>query len=270
MAGFWSLFSGIGFYRNAPYYDREDADDLKIIAIIFGSVYMLLTAIEAFGFFAGITQKLLFARIFAWLSAGATLVVAALGLARTVIHFTKKSSILKVCVEAADGATWVYTGFWGPIASGRLDLEDAQRWCNRSWDRGSWSEIIAFIATTLLAALFTSIAFAYYRQLLDPTGPHNFSRAPASAIRTEIYPTHYAPPYPGGPAPYPTYGQPTPSHAPYSAYPAYGPPPGPPPAETKPPGYEGYGWTGNNDDNKTRNPFDDTAAPPAGGSNPRP
>jgi hypothetical protein len=114
-------------YDDLSTHFTEDADDLKIIAIIFGSVYMLITAIEvrssrselirakqltsAIGIWTvrrsngrcysvasfhevtdlvSLQQKLAPARIFAWLSAFVTLVVAALGLARTVIHFTKK------------------------------------------------------------------------------------------------------------------------------------------------------------------------------------
>ncbi|EEB92749.1 hypothetical protein MPER_08696, partial [Moniliophthora perniciosa FA553] len=62
---------------------------------------------------------------------------------------------------------------------------------------------------------------------LDPTSPANVTRVPA---RTEVWATHYNPPYSG------------PYNGPYNG--PYAPPPGPPPAAReqdngKPPGYIG-------------------------------
>jgi len=262
MAGLWSLFSGIGFFRNVSYYEDGGATVLRILSIVLGALYMVGAAIEAFGMFAAITQKLTPVRIFAWLSALIVVIIAGIGLARIVIHFTKKDTIIDICTNAADGRSFVYTGFWGPITSGRMDRATAEDWCKRSWDRGSWIEIVAFIATTLLAALFASVAFGFYRQLLDPSGVHNSMRVPASAVRADAYPSAYAPPYnPQYPAPYPAYGAYTPSHAPYSAYPAYGPPPGAPPPDTKPPGYLNDGWGAQPKDDKNDNPFEPADGP---------
>ncbi|TFK28269.1 hypothetical protein FA15DRAFT_665488 [Coprinopsis marcescibilis] len=271
LAGIWTLFSANPDLRTSNPRSTENSTTLKILAIVLGTLYMFIAVIQAFGIFSAATQKLGPTRIFAWLSVLAIVLMAGVGLARVVIHFTKKVN-----------------GFWGPISSGRLDRESADLWCRRSWERGSWSEIVAFLATTLLATLFASVAFGFYRQLLDPTSVQNVFRAPATA-RADFYPPQYAPPYnASGPMPYPTYGQyptapyggappyggpGTPAQGPYSAYPAYGPPPGPPPSETKPPNYEGGGldWTAqgdNKDQPKARNPFEPENDPPAGGSNP--
>ena len=85
-----------------------------------------------------------------------------------------------------------------------------------------------------------AIAFAFLRQLLDPTSPANQSRLPTGA------PAHYAPPFPAYNSAYNNnLGAYNPSAPPYA------PPPGPPPGfaagggggfgrpseEGKPPGY---------------------------------
>lgn len=83
--------------------------------------------------------------------------------------------------------------------------------CNNAWSRDSFSEIAWFIVAAVFGFLFSSIAFAYYRQLLDPTSAANQARAPSAQARAAgVYPTHYNPPYASG-------GR------------GYAPPPGPPP-----------------------------------------
>lgn len=80
-----------------------------------------------------------------------------------------------------------------------------------------------------MSLLFASIAFSYYRQMLDPSSIVNTSRARGGA-----QPQHYNPPYAAGPGPYGF----TSAGAGYGAgYAAgaggYAPPPGPPPAQSQ-------------------------------------
>ena len=94
--------------------------------------------------------------------------------------------------------------------------------CNSAWDHDSFSEIAWFIVTSILSLLFASVAFSYYRQMLDPTSPANASRAPSAQARAAMYPDHYNPPYAGE---YGVYGR-----GGAGAVGQYAPPPGPPPA----------------------------------------
>ncbi|KAF5325475.1 hypothetical protein D9619_010065 [Psilocybe cf. subviscida] len=245
LAGLWALFSGIGFFRNANIYGRNDQTKLQLFNIIIGALYMVVLGIELFGLYASTTQKAPMVRIFAWLSLLVVLVIAAVGLIRSVIHFTLKSSILDTCTSANTGDTVFFTSFWGPISGGTLSQQDARDWCNRAYDRDSWSEILGLLTTTGIAAFFASVNFAFFRQVLDPTSPANMLREPG-AQRNGAFPTHYNPPYGGGGG----YGAPpNPNY-----FPSYAPPAGPPPgrqntdafvppyaagpnAEGKPPGY---------------------------------
>ncbi|TFK32413.1 hypothetical protein BDQ12DRAFT_692547 [Crucibulum laeve] len=266
LGGLWTLFSGIGFFRSAGVDKLNNAPHLSTFSIVLGALYMGVTAIEAFGLFAAATQKVPFIRIYAFLTALATLIVIVAGLMRTVIHFTLKNEILGACTNINDGSTIVYYGFWGPVFRDTLDREDAADWCKRSYDHDSWAEILAFLITSVLAAFFTAVAFSYYRQALDPTSVANASRAPANQARMNAYPSHYNPPYPG---PNSGYGYNVPySGQPYAGQPQFAPPPGPPPgnndrfvppydANGKPPGYEGDGKAGYGGQDDKDDPFAD-------------
>ncbi|PPQ67843.1 hypothetical protein CVT24_003149 [Panaeolus cyanescens] len=226
----------IGFFRNVSVYNDGGASKLAVFSIVLGSLYMAVVAIEVFGIFAAATQKLPFVRMYAYLSVLVTLIAIAIGLLRTIIHFTNKSDIIGVCTNLAVGSrVVVYTGFWGPIRQDVLSKAEAEDWCTRSWNRGSWSEILAFLIISLLAAFLTAVAFNYFRQVLDPTSPANVSREPQQQ-RMDAYPSHYNPPY----NPF----APPPPNQPYYPYPPpAGPPPGQnadafiPPYDNKPPGY---------------------------------
>ncbi|KAF6745936.1 hypothetical protein DFP72DRAFT_779223, partial [Ephemerocybe angulata] len=240
LAALWSLFAAVGYFRNVSYYNRRTATSLAVISIILGAIYAFICVVEAFGIFAAVTQRARLTRIFAWLSGLIFILVVGTGLAKVVIHFALKNTIINTCIDSVDGGTYYFSGFWGPVTSGTIDTVTATDWCNRSWNRGSWSEIISFLCTSFLAAMFASIAFGFYRQVLDPSSVANAWRAPATA-RNDTFPSHYAPPYVGGQQ----YPNTAPPYAGYSSNNYWVPPPGgPPPVNdaSKPPGYEGWGY----------------------------
>jgi len=240
LGALWASFAAVGYFRNVSYYNRQDATTLAVIAIILGAVYAFIAVVECFGIWVGVTRKIKPARIFAWLTAVVFILVVAAGLAKVIIHYTLKNQIIDACVSSVDGGTYVFSGFWGPITSGTIDRASAEAWCNRSWNRGSWSEIIAFLCIAFLAAMFASISFGFYRQVLDPASVLNAWRT--GPPTGGMMPTHYAPPYAGG------YVQPAPPYQPGPAPNNYWvPPPGPPPATNdanKPPGYGNEPGTG--------------------------
>ncbi|KAG6815537.1 hypothetical protein H0H93_009565, partial [Arthromyces matolae] len=241
-------------------------------AAFLGGLFALLSLAGSeatlYGMFAGATQNLKHARLYAYLAAFATLVVIAAGFLRVVSHFVFKNSLLNECTSLTANQQVVYYGFWGPVTAD-ISPDEAADWCRRSWDHDSWAEILALIIIGLLAFLFTAVAFAYYRQLLDPTSVINSSRAPSNQARFGFgYPSHYNPPYNNnGPS----------SSMPYTQYaPPAGPPPGaghgyehdhdeafvpPYDGNGKPPGYVGGGGGGDQKgydlEGDTKDPFAD-------------
>jgi hypothetical protein len=231
LGAIWTLFSGIGYFRNVSIYNNNNASKLALFSIILGVLSMVIFLIELFGIFAAAQQKVPLVRAFAYLSVLVIAIVAAIGLIDVVVHFTLKDEIINTCTSISEGGTIYYGGIFGPINGGTVSTADAQDWCNHYWDRDSWSDIISFLLLTFVAAFFASVAFAYFRQVLDPTSPANALRGPTQH-RMGAFPSHYNPPY------NPNYGR-----GPGYSYPApQGPPPNQedafvPPYESKPPGY---------------------------------
>jgi len=262
VAALWSLSAAVGFFRSVSIENGESAPKLATFAIVIGALFMALFAIEAFGIFAAAMQRVGLVRLYALSSFGAIALAAGVGILRVIVHFTSKGDIIRVCTSLTTGAGFaVYPfGFWGPSRHETLDADDAQSWCNREYSRDSWQLIISLLLTVFLYGSFSTLAWAYYRQVLDPTSVINNLRAPSNQFNN--YPTHYNPPYNGPGAAMPNLGY----NAPYgNPNPMYAPPPGPPPPAgasrdiggdvNKPPGYTG-GQPGYGHDDK-ENPFAD-------------
>lgn len=244
LGGMWALFSGIGWFRNYGVDRAQHVPQIANLSIALGTSYLAIALIGAFGIFSAATQRAPLVRIYAFLAAFATLVIIGTGLTRIVTHFVWKNDLIQECTSLTTDTQIVYYGFWGPITHDVISPTEAAAWCRDSWNHDSWAEIVAFLILSVLASLFTTFAFTFHRQLLDPTSPANASRAPSSQARVPGFPTHYNPPYN---APYNTggYGGPAASGAPggygYDTY-GYGAERDDtfvPPYDTKPPGYVG-------------------------------
>lgn len=129
--------------------------------------------------------------------------------------------------------------------------------CSAAWSRESFSEIIWLFVASILAFLFASVAYSYYRQLLDPTSVANMERRPNAATHA-VPPAHYAPPYAGGYG-----GQYGGGYGGYEGYGQgpYAPPRGPPPMPVydgaKLPEYDGNGIGGPEKERDLKDPFGD-------------
>ncbi|KAH8112803.1 hypothetical protein DFH11DRAFT_1604030 [Phellopilus nigrolimitatus] len=250
VSAIWALVWGVASFRDISV-DKDHAAKLEVFDIVLGTMYMVAFAVEFFGMTAAIVQKLPMIRIYAFLSLGTAVLITATELIRVIIHFAFKDTLISECIALAQGETiTTRLGIWGQTTSTTLDLEDATDFCNSSWSHDSFSEIAWFIVAGLLSLLFASIAFAYYRQMLDPTSVVNATRAPVGQA-----PKHYNPPYVGG-----GFGF---GGAPYGqgmGAGGYAPPPGPPPAQSqayvpqydpaKLPEYESGGYLEARDDKK--------------------
>jgi hypothetical protein len=137
---------------------------------------MGVVAIEAFGIFAAASRRLAAVRIYAYFSVLATLLIAAIYIIQTFIHYHFKNDIINLCTNANSGDRIFFTGFFGPIDGGIVTPLEAQLWCSQEYDRDSVSYIVALLVVTAVAALFALFVFAYLRQLRDPTSAANFSR----------------------------------------------------------------------------------------------
>ncbi|KAH7910724.1 hypothetical protein BJ138DRAFT_1087034 [Hygrophoropsis aurantiaca] len=236
-----------------------DNDDhfpkLAPFAIVQGVLFLVACLIEVFGV-ASAAERLPLIRLYAFLSGFSALMVIAVGLMRCIIHFTFKNDLLTECQDSVKGgSTGAVFGLWGTYPVDIPSGVDTTTYCNNEWSHDSWVEILTTVIEIVLGLLFTWIAFAYYRQMLDPSSPANASRAPSNQVRMDGYPEHYNPPY-GSAADLPY-------DSPYAN--AYAPPPGPPPTDSKPPGYAYAGGEytnfGGDKDDKKDDPFSDFDGP---------
>lgn len=250
----WSLIWAIDLFKDVNVDKDHGQPKLATLAIVLGSLYISVTAIETFGIVAAATQRLALVRIYTFAAIISSLLVIGAGFVRTITHFTLKNSLIQECTDISTGGDIIFRfGIWGPVVRDHLDRDEAERFCKDAWNHDSTSEIISLLIEIVLAGFFCAIAFSYYKQLLDPNFGRSQVRAPSQQFEN-TYPQHYNPPYLA-------YNAPSTQFA---------PPPGPPPAPAggfapgydgsmKPPGYEGPGMPGygeNKDD-----PFADFDGP---------
>jgi hypothetical protein len=250
----WSLFESVGFFRSISIDRQQNQDALANISIALGAAYMVICLIEAFGTFAVTVRKTPLVRIYTFATTLSALFSIATGLARVVVHFVKKNALISECSNITSGDEVLFRyGWFGPTTSHVVSQDEADEWCRRAWDHDSVSEIVSLLIIIVLALFFCTLAFAYYRQLMDPTSPANVFRTPGNQPRMDSsYPNHYNPAYGAGP-----YGY----NLPYAGGPAhsgqFAPPAGVPPESLsyQPKGY-GVG-TGDQAPKKDENPFAD-------------
>lgn len=274
ISALYSLFAAIGGFRSISIDKQEQVPKIATISLVLGILYITITAFEVFGLVAAWTQRTVLVRIYAMLAAATTLIVIGSGLLRIVTHFTLKNDIIGECTNLSKDQNVLFYpfGYWGPTSHTFIDEDDARRWCTNAWDHDSWADIVSLLILIVLSGLMTTIAYSYYRQVLDPTSVVNVQRVPARPANGG-WANSYNPPYGGYNGPNLGYNAPY-GAQPYQPYPQYpqpqgggfAPPPGPPPNMQKPEEHIGAdGNAGATYANSKENPFadfDEPAGPP--------
>lgn len=225
---------------------NDNFPKLTPLAIVQTVLYLVALLFQVFGIVAAAMQRVKYIRLYTYLCALTVLLATGVGLMRVVTHFTFKNDLIAECEVIVQGnSSDTLFGFWGPNSSSNLTATEASSYCNNLWNSNSWSEILITLMVIFLGLLFTSVAFAYYRQSIDPTSPVNSSRTPSNQVRLNEFPSY---------------------NAPYDA-PAYAPPPGPPPFDTdgKPPQYQYGDYTSfghDKDKDGKEDPFGDHGVAP--------
>ncbi|KAF8523680.1 hypothetical protein BU17DRAFT_63614 [Hysterangium stoloniferum] len=273
----WSLAWTAGAFEDIAG-EKQNSELKKLVAfdIVLGSLYAGVAAIELFGLFAAVTRRTSLVRIFVFLSLLVALIVFGAELIRTIVHFSFKSAILEECrLESMGEIDSTSFGFWGGSIHTFSNTE-AQQFCSDAFSRNSISTIAWFILGGLLSLFFASIAYSFYRQLLDPLAFR--AQAPSDQVRLQAFnrPYGYQEQYGYAPPQQPyggAYAAPTQAYGGGNhPYPSFAPPPGPPPGA---PPYEagklpGYGADVNSrdvplEDEKDRNRFKDGGLEETGG-----
>jgi len=218
----WALAWTVSSFKQLKLVKSYDLPKLAPSAIAQGVMFGIGCLFQTYGIIAAGMQRFTMIKINAFLCALSTLLIIATGLMRVITHFVFKSDFITECIGIAQtGSIGPVFGIWGSNPTNRLNKDQATDYCNSEWSRDSFAEIVALVLEILLGLFFTSIAFAYYRQALDPSSAANSYRVPFNPTRRDNHHTHYNPPYDGT-----------------SYVPVYLPSAGPPPADGKPPEYK--------------------------------
>jgi len=192
LAALWATLYGISSFRVLGDDESKNVPGLRTMALALGILYMVAACIEVFGFITAMMQRAGMARIYAILSILSSVLIVGGNLTQVVFHFTQKNNLINLCTSETTGDTVCYGwGLFTPSHRATLSGDEARDWCNAEWKKDSLSSILTVLVESILLALFVSIAFAYYQQVVDPTSPVNETRI----NRPGFAPQNYNPPY---------------------------------------------------------------------------
>jgi len=167
----WSLVLAVKFVQDRT--EGSETKRMEVFDTILCIFFFVIAGLEMFGVVAVVSQKILLARLYFFVSGVAALMIFSAELIRLIAHFVVKSDLIGDCRSALTGAKAETLN--GAITS--IDAAEASRLCESDWQRGIWWDLGWLVLTSCLALLFTGLVGAYYHQLLDPsfsrTSVHN-------------------------------------------------------------------------------------------------
>jgi len=201
LAGLWTLIWGISEFQAINIDKSSTVSSLATFDIILGALYLTTTAIEAFGVFSAVTQRIPLVRLYTLLSLVAALLVFAAEVITIVLDFMFRQRLINECTEANTGDIVISRGWWGSTQTGFLDSDDANRFCTNLFNHNVFADFAWLFVSTILSLMFSAVAFSFYRQLLDPASTL-VARQQAERIPLGAYPpAQFNYPPPSGPAP---------------------------------------------------------------------
>jgi len=166
----YALIWGGSSFSNLGADKSQNLGQLVPFDIGLGTAYMTVAAIELFGIWGAIRQSLSIVKLYAMLSLVIAVITFGAEILRLVVHFKFKKAMIDQCTIVAqsnDGGT--SNDFFGNRRAHGLNPSDASDFCNDAWSHSTFSDIAWLIFSLIGSLIFSSLAFSYYRQLLDPT-----------------------------------------------------------------------------------------------------
>ncbi|CAO1637219.1 unnamed protein product [Parajaminaea phylloscopi] len=147
---------------------------LRTFDVIAGILYVVGALAEAFGFYAIWTRKRPLVTMYARLSLFALAIIVGAQVVNIVSHFAGKSDIISGCTQKYTGATACsgYSSWWGGWSCSEtepLSASDAASYCENLWKKESTWIFVWLAIILILGAVFVALAFAFLRQLQDPS-----------------------------------------------------------------------------------------------------
>jgi hypothetical protein len=165
-------FATYNALQDAAIDDMEEAENLTMVSIALGAMYMISSVIEIYGVVSVSMQRLSMIRVYLYLTLLVCLLIIGAGVLNGVAYFTFAEEIVWECVAlATDGLASHKSLFRGrpwPSSVFPLRSREARRQCIYAWVHQSWNQVASvFLFSVIPAVIYYVLVYAYYRQTIS-------------------------------------------------------------------------------------------------------
>jgi hypothetical protein len=166
------VFAAYNAFQDAAVDNLEEADNLFLVSLALGAMYLIASVIEIYGVFSVSMQRLNMIRIYLYLSLLSCVLVISAGVLNGVSYFTFAEELVLECVSlATEGRGYQKSLFhdrpW-PVSVFPLMLHDARKQCVYAWVHQSWFHVSSvFLFSVFPALIYFGLVYAYYQQTIN-------------------------------------------------------------------------------------------------------
>jgi len=165
------VFAAYNAFQDAAVDGLEEADNLFLVSLALGAMYIIASVIEIYGVISISMQRLNMIRIYLYFSLLACVMVISAGILNGISYFTFAEELVLECVSlATDGRGYQKSLFhdspW-PVSVFPLMEHDAHKQCVHAWVDQSWYQVLSvFLFSVFPAMIYFCLVYAYYQQTI--------------------------------------------------------------------------------------------------------
>jgi hypothetical protein len=166
------VFAAFNALQDAAVDDLEEADNLFLVSLALGAMYIFASVIEIYGVVSISMQRLNLIRLYLYFSLLACVLVIGAGVLNGISYFAFAEELVLECVElATDGHGYrksLFRGQLWPISGFHLTAHDARNQCVYAWVYQSWYQVTSvFLFSVFPAVINFVMVYAYYLQTIN-------------------------------------------------------------------------------------------------------
>jgi hypothetical protein len=165
-------FAAYNAFQDAAVDHLEEADNLFLVSLALGAMYIIASVIEIYGIISVSMQRLNLIRLYLYFSLLACVLIIGAGVLNGISYFAFGEELVLECVMlATDGLGYrksVFRGQLWPISGFHLTVHDARNQCVYAWVYQSWFQVTSvFLFSVFPAVIYYVLVYAYYRQTIN-------------------------------------------------------------------------------------------------------
>jgi len=167
------VFAAYNAFQDAAVDSLEEADNLFLVSLALGAMYLIASVIEIYGVISVSMQRLNMIRIYLYFSLLACVMVIGAGVLNGISYFTFAEELVLECVSlATDGRGYQKSLFhdrpW-PGSVCPLMVHDAHKQCIYAWVNQSWYRVTTvFLFSVFPALIYFGLVYTYFQQTITP------------------------------------------------------------------------------------------------------